>query len=130
MAVIVLATLWLAIVVLLVAVRPRGFDLGEAKRIVPDMIRLLRDLARDEQLPRGVRARLVALGVYLAIPFDLIPDFVPVLGYADDVIVVALVLRSVVRAAGADAVRRHWRGSPTGLALVERIAGTRPPTES
>lgn len=56
-------------------------------------------------------------------PFDLIPDFIPVIGYADDAIIVAAVLRSVVRRAGADAVRRHWPGTQDGLAALWRAAG-------
>jgi uncharacterized membrane protein YkvA (DUF1232 family) len=79
----------------------------------------------DRTLPGGVRLRLVLLLGYLASPVDLVPDFVPVLGYADDVVVVALVLRSVVRRAGADALGRHWTGSPEGLAAVRRLAGLR-----
>jgi uncharacterized membrane protein YkvA (DUF1232 family) len=62
------------------------------------------------------------LFVYLAMPFDLIPDFVPVLGYADDAIIVAAVLRSVVRRAGPDAIRRNWPGTSDGLATVWRLA--------
>ena len=56
----------------------------------------------------------------MAVPIDLVPDFVPVLGYADDAVVVALVLRSVVRRAGAGAVARHWPGTPEGLAALQR----------
>jgi uncharacterized membrane protein YkvA (DUF1232 family) len=51
--------------------------------------------------------RLWLLLAYLALPIDLVPDFIPMLGYADDAIVVAIVLRSVVRRAGADALTRH-----------------------
>ena len=112
---------WVAFVVLLVVWRPAGVDLREAKRFVPDLVRLLRALAADPAV--GVRRRLVLLLGYLALPIDLIPDFVPVLGYADDVIVIALVLRSVVRRAGAEAVERHWSGSPAGLAVVRRLSG-------
>jgi uncharacterized membrane protein YkvA (DUF1232 family) len=65
-----------------------------------------------------VRVRLGLLLGYLAIPVDLVPDFVPVLGYADDAIIVTWVLRSVVRRAGPDAVRRHWPGSQDGLGAV------------
>jgi uncharacterized membrane protein YkvA (DUF1232 family) len=69
--------------------------------------------------------RLVLLLVYLASPIDLVPDVVPVIGYADDVLVVALVLRSVVRRAGREALVRHWAGTAEGLAAVERLAGLR-----
>jgi uncharacterized membrane protein YkvA (DUF1232 family) len=51
----------------------------------------------------------------------LIPDFVPVLGYADDAIIVALVLRSVSRSAGSDALAEHWPGTPEGLAALRRL---------
>jgi uncharacterized membrane protein YkvA (DUF1232 family) len=60
---------------------------------------------------------------YLLMPIDLVPDFIPVLGYADDAVVVALALRSVVRAAGPEALDRHWSGSEAGLAAVRRLAG-------
>ena len=102
---------------------PETVSLRDAVRMLPDLLRLLRRLAADPTLPRGVRLRLVLLLAYLATPIDLVPDVVPVLGYADDVVVVALVLRSVVRRAGPDALRRHWPGSPEGLAVVTRLAG-------
>jgi uncharacterized membrane protein YkvA (DUF1232 family) len=102
---------------------PDAVGLRAAMRLLPDLLRLFRRLAGDRSLPRGVRLRLVLLLGYLVLPFALIPDVVPVLGYADDVIIVALVLRSVVRRAGPDAVRRHWPGSEEGLTLVLRLAG-------
>lgn len=114
---------WGALILALALARPRGSLLSEALRLLPDAIRLLRNLATDRTVPRGVRLRLWALFAYLAMPFDLIPDFVPVLGYADDAIVVAIVLRSVVRRAGAAAIRRHWPGSRDGLTALWRIAG-------
>jgi uncharacterized membrane protein YkvA (DUF1232 family) len=104
---------------------PETVDLRDALRLVPDLLRLLRRLAGDRSLPRGVRVRLVLLLGYLALPIDLVPDFVPILGYADDVVIVALVLRSVVRRAGEDALRRHWPGSPQGLSVVLQVAGLR-----
>lgn len=118
-----LVVAWLALVIALVVARPRGGLLREALRILPDALRLIRRLAADETLPRGVRVRLVLLLIYLALPFDLIPDFIPVLGYADDAIIVAAVLRSVVRRAGIDAVRTHWPGTEDGFTALVRIAG-------
>src|SRR3954449_11089012 len=110
-------------VIHLALLRPRHLDLRQRLKIVPDIVRLLRSLAGDQSLPRGVRRRLGALLFYLALPIDLIPDFIPVLGYADEVIVVALVLRSVVRKAGPDALELHWQGTDDGLDLVRRLAG-------
>ena len=59
------------------------------------LVRMLRRLAGDDQLPPGVRVRLWLLLGYLALPIDLVPDVIPVIGYADDAVVVALALRSV-----------------------------------
>jgi uncharacterized membrane protein YkvA (DUF1232 family) len=118
-----LVLVWLALVVGLIVVRPRGGLLREALRLLPDVLRLIRRLAADKTLPRGVRIRLALLLAYLAIPIDLIPDFVPVLGYADDAIIVIAVLRSVVRRAGLDAVRAHWPGTDDGFAALARLTG-------
>jgi uncharacterized membrane protein YkvA (DUF1232 family) len=118
-----LVLVWLALVIGLILVRPRGALLREALRLLPDVLRLIRLLAADKTLPHGVRIRLALLLAYLAIPIDLIPDFVPVLGYADDAIIVTAVLRSVVRRAGLDAVRAHWPGTDDGFAAVARLTG-------
>ena len=120
-----LAVTWLALVVTLAIVRPRGGLLHEALRLLPDVLRLVRRLAADPDLPRGVRVRLALLLVYLAFPLDLVPDFIPVLGYADDAIIVTAVLRSVVRRAGLGAVRRHWPGTPDGFTVLCRLTGQR-----
>ena len=122
---IALGLTWAVFLTALVVLKPKGIDFNEAKRLVPDLVRLLRALAGDRNLPPGLRRRLGLLLAYLALPFDLVPDFIPVLGYADDVIVVALVLRSVVRAAGPHAVDRHWTGTSHGLSLVHSLAGLR-----
>jgi uncharacterized membrane protein YkvA (DUF1232 family) len=113
----------LALLAALLSARPKGNLLGEALRLLPDLLRLLRRLAADPSVPRAARIRLVLLLGYLAIPFDLVPDFVPVLGYADDAIVVSLVLRSVVRRAGGPLVRRHWPGTDDGLDALVRLTG-------
>lgn len=102
---------------------PEPLGMREALRLLPDVLRLVRRLSVDPSVPRKVRILLVLVVAYLASPIDVVPDFVPVLGYADDAIVVALVLRSVARHAGPDALRRHWPGTPDGLRLVERLAG-------
>jgi uncharacterized membrane protein YkvA (DUF1232 family) len=115
--------LWTALIVALWFVRPEELRIRDALRLLPDLVRLLRRLAGDRTLPRGVRIRLWLLLTYLALPFDLVPDFIPVIGYADDAVIVAFALRSVTRRAGPAALERHWPGSPDGLAAVRRLAG-------
>lgn len=116
-----LVLLWLALGVVLWLSKPDDLSLRELVRLLPDLLVLLKRLAEDPTIPRGVRIRLVLLLGYLAWPFDLIPDFIPVLGYADDAIVVALVLRSVARRAGPAALSRHWPGTTAGLGAVRRL---------
>ena len=117
------ALAYLCLLGALLVARPKGSLLREVVRVLPDLVGLLRRLAGDADVPRAARVRLALLLGYLAMPFDLVPDFVPVLGYADDAIVVSLVLRSVVRRAGAPAVRRHWRGTDAGLSALARLTG-------
>jgi uncharacterized membrane protein YkvA (DUF1232 family) len=114
---------WIVLIVLLWRTMPEETTLRSSLRLIPDVARLVRRLATDKTLGRGVRWRLWLLLMYLAMPIDLVPDFIPVIGYADDAIVIALTLRSVVRHAGAEAIERHWSGTPEGLAAVLRLAG-------
>jgi uncharacterized membrane protein YkvA (DUF1232 family) len=107
-----LLILWAALVIALWVGRPDELSLRDAMRLLPDVVRLLRRLAGDTTLPRAVRVRLWLLLAYLAVPFDLVPDFIPVLGYADDAIIIAIALRSVTRHAGAAALDRHLAGHP------------------
>jgi uncharacterized membrane protein YkvA (DUF1232 family) len=120
---------WLVLILALLTVRPRGSLLSEGLRILPDLIRLWTRLATDSTLPRGVRVRIALLTGYLALPIDLIPDFVPVLGHADDAIVVAAVLRSFVRRVGAAPLQSRWPGTNDSFAAKCRLTGIAPPTE-
>lgn len=122
-----IALIYAALLVLLALYarrHPETVGMKDALRLLPDLVTLLRRLVADRTLHRGIRVRLVLLLGYLLMPIDLVPDFLPVIGYADDVIIVALVLRSVIRRAGNEPLERHWPGSPSGLALVWRLAGT------
>lgn len=116
-----LVLIWAALVAVLWLTKPAEYDVKETLRLLPDLIRLVKRLATDPDTPRGVRIRLAVLLVYLALPIDLIPDFIPVLGYADDAVIVALVLRSATRSAGLDAVAKHWPGTPQGLIALTRL---------
>ena len=116
-----LVLLWVGLVVALWLSKPDDVRLHEVMRLLPDLLHLLHRLAKDPTMPTGVRVRLGLLLAYLALPVDLIPDFIPVLGYADDAVVVALVVRSVARRAGPEALSRHWPGTPEGLTAVNRL---------
>ena len=118
-----LLLVWLLMLAALWRARPDELTARGALRLLPDVLRLVRRLAADRSLPTAVRVRLWLLLAYLVSPIDLVPDFVPVLGYADDVVVVAWALRSVVRRAGREALIRHWPGEPAGLAAVGKLAG-------
>jgi uncharacterized membrane protein YkvA (DUF1232 family) len=116
-----LAITYCALLGALVMNRPKGHLLAETLRLLPDVLRLLRRLATDSEVPRPARVRLWLLFGYLASPFDLVPDFVPVLGYADDAIVAGLVLRSVARHTGPSVIRRLWPGTDDGFDAIARL---------
>ncbi|MCF6733573.1 DUF1232 domain-containing protein [Blastococcus sp. KM273129] len=121
-----LLLVWLLLLAALWRSRPDELTVRDGLRLLPDVVRLVRRLAADRSLPAGLRVRLWLLLAYLLSPVDLVPDVVPVLGHADDVVVVAWVLRSVVRRAGDEALVRHWPGEPGGLTVVRRLAGLTP----
>ncbi len=116
--------LWALILVLLLLFRPKGVPLRELIRVVPDVMRLLRSIIGDRSTPLDVRAVLVLLLVWIISPIDLIPEFIPVLGPLDDVVVAAVALRYTRRRLGIEALRRRWAGSDEGFALLVRVVGT------
>jgi uncharacterized membrane protein YkvA (DUF1232 family) len=111
-----------AVLVLALVVAGRRESARALAGFIPDCIVLCSRLLRDPRVPRRKKALLVALTGYLALPFDLVPDFIPVAGQLDDVVIVALVLRSLLRGGGESVIREHWPGPPGSLALVLRLA--------
>ena len=87
-------------------------------RFIPDCIVLVTRLLRDPRVPRRHKLLLGALVGYLALPFDIVPDFIPVAGYLDDVLLVAVTLRAVARGTGVELLREHWPGPERSLALL------------
>ena len=100
----------------------RGY-VRELATFIPDCVALFRALLRDPRVPTGRKVMLAGLVAYLAMPIDIVPDFIPVAGQLDDAIVVALVLRSMLRSAGPALLREHWRGPDRSLDAVLRLAG-------
>jgi uncharacterized membrane protein YkvA (DUF1232 family) len=116
------AVLWAGFVALLFASGRRD-DARALAGFIPDCIVLVHRLLHDARVPRRRKLLLVALIAYLALPFDLVPDFIPIAGQLDDVLIVALVLRHVLRGGGETVLREHWPGPETSLRLVLRAAG-------
>jgi uncharacterized membrane protein YkvA (DUF1232 family) len=114
---------WALLLAILWVLRPRHASLKELLAVVPDVLRLIRDLLADRSVPAGLRLALLGLLVWLISPIDLIPEFIPVLGPLDDVIVAVIVLRYVRRRLGEDELRRRWRGSDESFELLRRVIG-------
>ena len=122
-AVLAVAAGWIAFLVLLSVLRPKGTSLRELVAVVPDLLRLLRDLVGDRTTPLDVRIVIVVLVAWIVSPIDLIPEFIPVLGPADDVVVAVVALRYVRRRLGLRALSDRWPGSPEGFDVLARVIG-------
>jgi len=113
--------LWLlAVLVLLWA--GRKTLARELITLLPNLVRLFRGLLGDERVPRSSKVLLLLGAIWLASPIDLIPEFLPGIGALDDAVVAGLVLRHLVKRAGPDVVRDHWRGDPRTLSVLLRAA--------
>jgi uncharacterized membrane protein YkvA (DUF1232 family) len=91
-------------------------------RALPDVIRTLARLITDPALPRPVKIALAAALVYLLSPIDLIPDFIPFVGYLDDVLIGAVVVDGVLTYVDRATLLRYWPGSPDSLDKVARVS--------
>ena len=111
-----------ALIVLAFFVAGRRENARAIGGFVPDCVVLFSRLVRDKRLPRRFKFLVGALIPYLAMPFDLLPDFIPVAGQLDDAVIVAFVLRRVARK-NPELIREHWPGPPSSLALILRLAG-------
>ena len=113
--------LWIGLIVLLIAVGRRALA-RELATLVPNLTRLFAGLLRDPRVPLRAKVVLGASALYLAMPIDVIPDFVPIAGSLDDAIVAAFALRFVVRAAAPEIVAEHWPGDPATLRRILWLA--------
>lgn len=118
-----IVALWAVLLVVFWLARPKGVPLASLIRPVPDILRLLRSLIGDRSAPLDVRLVLVGLLAWITSPIDLIPEFIPVLGPLDDVVVAIAALRYVRRRVGIEDLRHRWSGTPEGFELLTRIIG-------
>lgn len=122
-----LAASWALIVAVVLVAKRRLTPTRDVASLLPRTFGLLASLARDRSLPRGLRWRLAAAIVYAGQPFNLIPDWIPVIGYADNVAVICWALRSAIRVAGPEAVAAHWKGSEESLLQLYKALRLAPP---
>ena len=106
-------------------IRGRREDARAFATFIPDCIVLVTRLVGDPRVPRRRKLLLVALVVYLGLPFDFVPDVIPVAGQLDDAIIVALVLRYFIRTGGEPMLRELWPGPEQSLAVILRLARPR-----
>ena len=111
---------------LVLAIGAKQWDVRVLARLVPYCAVLFKRLLTDQRVSTKWKVISAFALVYLALPIDLVPDFIPVLGQLDDAILVALVLRGLLRSAGPRLLREHWPGPPVLLAPLERFAGVAP----
>jgi uncharacterized membrane protein YkvA (DUF1232 family) len=114
-----LAYLALLAILLLVGRRTEARALA---RFIPDCLVLLRRLIGDRRVPRRRKLVLLGLVAYLSVPIDLVPDFIPVVGQLDDVLIAALALRYALRSGGPELLRAHWPGPDQSLQAMMRLA--------
>jgi uncharacterized membrane protein YkvA (DUF1232 family) len=119
-----LVAVWALLLVLFWALRPKGVPVRELLGLIPDVLRLLRSVIRDRSAPPDVRLVLVGLVAWIVSPIDLIPEFIPVLGPIDDVVVAVVAMRYVRRRVGIEDLRRRWTGTAASFALLERVIGS------
>jgi len=133
------STLWLSLVILAaiyvllilgLILAGRHVAAKELATLIPNLVLLFKDLVKDERVPRSSKRLLGGAVLWLVSPIDLLPEFLPVLGPLDDAVVAALVLRHLVKRAGSDVVREHWRGEPATLERILRAAGAKPGSSS
>lgn len=121
---ILLGVTYIGALVALVALG-RHTDARALAGFVPDCVRLIRRLLAHPSTTTWQRVALLALFAYLALPFDLIPDFVPVAGVVDDAILVGLALRWLLKTHGEVEIRAAWPGPESSLRLVLSAGGLR-----
>jgi uncharacterized membrane protein YkvA (DUF1232 family) len=122
--VVAIVAVWALLLVLFWALRPKGAPVRDVLRLIPDVLRLLRSVIADRSAPLDVRIVLVGLLAWIMSPIDLIPEFIPVLGPLDDVVVAVVAMRYVRRRVGVEDLRRRWTGTDDGFALLLRIIGS------
>jgi uncharacterized membrane protein YkvA (DUF1232 family) len=124
-AVALMVATW-ALLVILARRLPPGL-LRDLASFVPDCVTTIQRLRGDPRVPRRAKVVVALAGLWLLSPIDLLPEFLPVIGPLDDVLVVALALRYAARQVPREVLVAAWPGEPR---LLERLLGGRAPATS
>ena len=119
-----LLVMWGLLLALLWLLRPKGVPVRELLRIVPDLLRLSRSVVTDGSVPLDVRLVVIGALVWVISPIDPVPEFIPVIGLLDEVIIVVLALRYIRHRLGAADLRERWPGSEEGFAVLTTVMGS------
>lgn len=117
---VLLAASWL-ILLLLARGLPPGL-LKDLAGFLPACAITVRRLRRDPRVPPRAKLAMAFAGLWVISPIDLIPEFLPVIGPLDDVVVVALALRYAARQVPRAALEEAWAGEPH---VLDRLLGDR-----
>ena len=95
----------------------------DAALLLPNIVKLVGRLLKDSRVPRRAKIALALAGAYVVSPIDLIPEMIPVLGWADDVVILMFALDALISRAGPQLVEEHWDGPGDLLGLVREVVG-------
>jgi uncharacterized membrane protein YkvA (DUF1232 family) len=119
-----LLLVWVLLLVLLWLLRPKGVPARELLRVVPDLLRLTRSLLTDGDVPLDVRIVVLGALIWVVSPIDPVPEFIPIIGWLDEVIVVVVALRYVRYRLGATTLQERWQGSEEGFTILTTVMGS------
>lgn len=103
-------------------IQPRQM-IKDAALMLPNLVKLVGRLLRDPRVPRRSKVALGLAAAYVASPIDLVPEFIPIIGWADDVVFLMFALDGLIERAGPEVVQEHWDGPGDVLAMIREVMG-------
>src|SRR5690554_846150 len=98
-----------------------GGKLGEYLFLLPDFFILICRLAVDKRVPIKEKLMISGIIAYVIMPLDLIPDFIPIIGYMDDLVFVVLGLNMILNGTDPKVLQDNWSGEGDVLRQMQKI---------
>lgn len=95
--------------------------IGKGLKSIPDLGKLLFRLSRDPRVPRRQKLIFAGVALYLAVPFDIVPDWLPGIGHLDDLVLIAIALDAMVNRVPEEIIAEHWDGEKEALDTIREI---------